>query len=379
MSDSNNQPPNSDEILSPGSGRGGDNMMGRPIQKPRKNIPVDNNAPTIREINKVEEEQYNEKLVRAIICILLADGKIDEQEKHFLYMVCNKFNIPDKQVEAFIIQEKKGNRSINFPMEEEKRIDFLSWLVKAAAANDEIHPSEQKSLALLAKNMKIDSSILQSLIDESIMNRKIKGFNYKNNKNFAIKNFIKKPGILFLLLIITIPSVIAGGFISNSISWVSTLDAFLSDNNENTVIISPASFKSTDKLFTAFAYMAILDKKYDQNTISGYCFRQYEVGIGYKNTVDIFTDEQYHYPKLACEGASEQLPEPQILSSNVVDSDAKGEYEMIKCNAMDTGNRKQPGKSHTLLKASLIRSNTWEPIAEKSRKMLMGYMQIYCK
>jgi len=103
---------------------------------------------------------------------------------------------------------------------------------------------------------------------------------------------------------------------------------------------SKAEFKDyyeIDTLFTAFVYIPLLDYHHGylkrdvfgrilddvgKKVVKGYCFRQYEVGIGYEQVSDLFST----YLEAACNNQSREMPKPQILSTNSVSSKAVGTY-----------------------------------------------------
>ena len=137
--------------------------------------------------------------------------------------------------------------------------------------------------------------------------------------------------------------------------------------------ISPP--KESDKLFTAFAYMPILDYKKENTTIEGLCSRQYEVGIGYNNIRSLF--DQYH--EAACQNNVQTMPEPIILSTNTVESKVKGDYEQKTCDSWDRENKRSGQRlSHKLILKKLLQDGQWLTIAENSQRVLTGYLRIYC-
>jgi hypothetical protein len=143
-------------------------------------------------------------------------------------------------------------------------------------------------------------------------------------------------------------------------------------------------FRPIDKLFTSFAYVPILDMNFSNadislggggdETLSGYCWRQYEVGIGYDSASALF--DKYREP--ACAGRYDELPSPVVLSTNPVSSEAFGDYDRAKCDRWDKefmGTR----RSRLRIVAQLKKDGQWEAIVDNGRKTLAGFIRIYCE
>jgi hypothetical protein len=142
-------------------------------------------------------------------------------------------------------------------------------------------------------------------------------------------------------------------------------------------------FRPIDKLFTSFAYVPILDMNFssadislggDDKSLSGYCWRQYEVGIGYDSASTLFEKHQ----EAACAGRYDELPSPIVLSTNPVSSEAFGDYDRAKCDRWDKeflGTR----RSRLRIVAQLKADGQWDAIVENSRKTLAGFIRIYCE
>ncbi|MCD6346781.1 MAG: hypothetical protein J7L96_05100 [Bacteroidales bacterium] len=146
-------------------------------------------------------------------------------------------------------------------------------------------------------------------------------------------------------------------------------------------------YRKIDKLFTAFAYIPlvkykkgylkreILTKKIfgkEKEAMMGYCFRQYEIGIGYDQVSNLFPQ----YQKVACQGNFKFLPVPKILSTNPVSSKVLGTYLQQECDSLDIGSL-DDRESHQLITSELA-GEQWQEIVNNSQKILMTFMQIYC-
>lgn len=185
-----------------------------------------------------------------------------------------------------------------------------------------------------------------------------------------------------VVAVIIILAILVGGGVFYLYQTGSSFPAFLtrifSGKDENFIIAYPPVPKPVDKLFTAFVYLPLLDYKRDDglfgnNSIKGACFRQYEIGIGYGNITSLFSQ----YQKAACDNQNKDMPKPQILSSNTVDSDAMGNYARLECDLWD----KEYGdsrRSQRYIKDQLVTDGQWQGIAENSQKILMSYLRVYC-
>jgi len=147
-------------------------------------------------------------------------------------------------------------------------------------------------------------------------------------------------------------------------------------------------YKPIDKLFTAFAYVPIIDyergylkrdfvsKLKDDKSkqiIKGYCYRQYDVGIGYDNTSDLFQEFQ----EAACQGSYEKLPVPVILSVNAFSSEVFGEYTRMDCDSWDMENS-EGRKSQEVILKQLQEDGQWDKIVANSQKALSSFIRVYC-
>ena len=153
-------------------------------------------------------------------------------------------------------------------------------------------------------------------------------------------------------------------------------------------------FRKMDKLFTSFAHVPIIqvtrgvragdtvrgvvqeifgDAENPELVIRGMCFREYEVGIGYADTLSLFAE----HLEAACAKRDADLPEPAVLASNPVSGRAYGRYRQIECDRedMESGGGRP---SWALIKKQLERDRQWARIVERSQKVLGSFLRIYC-
>jgi hypothetical protein len=144
--------------------------------------------------------------------------------------------------------------------------------------------------------------------------------------------------------------------------------------------------KRADHLFTVFLQIPIHDMipkdiEWDKQThepsedILGLCWRNYEVGIGYKNLLKLFDI----YYKDACFGNIEKMPDPEIISSNAKESQIHGEYLQSQCDNFDLQNKDHQRESHKYVMRYLKDYEQWENISRRSKEILQSYFKIFCE
>jgi hypothetical protein len=125
--------------------------------------------------------------------------------------------------------------------------------------------------------------------------------------------------------------------------------------------------EETEALYTGFSFVALLEF-YDKNgnalnlpkvyidqdkKISGICYRFYEIGIGYSSIGQILS--------------TDSIPEPEILSVNVVDSrvigGGKAQYQ---CDLLDT----TPEARAQKLKAQMVIDQQWQAQVEHAEQII---------
>lgn len=155
---------------------------------------------------------------------------------------------------------------------------------------------------------------------------------------------------------------------------------FMKKSGKTNMEVSMRGSKKIDTLFTSFAYVPIIvfkDKftlfSDNPNMADGYCLRRYEVGLGYKNIYEIFKK----YENDICQnGNIENLPNPQIISTNPVSSEIYGKYTRSECDSYDIKETNGP-KSDIEIR-SHIYQNYGNSFLENSKNMLMTFLKNYC-
>jgi hypothetical protein len=186
--------------------------------------------------------------------------------------------------------------------------------------------------------------------------------------------------VIFILIIVVVGGGLAVGsvYLKKHFSFTSLLDNFR-PKGEQSIFIQALEPKRTDKLFTAFVYMPIIDYKpkgeNNENNIKGVCSRQYAVEFGYNDTLQLFN--QYH--EAACRNDLESMPNPIILASKPEFVERKGDYSQKDCDSFDEKeNTSIKQKSHKEIWMELSKNGQGIKVVSNSKKVLAGYLRIYC-
>lgn len=189
-------------------------------------------------------------------------------------------------------------------------------------------------------------------------------------------------------LVILVLIIVGGGFAVGSGYLQKHFPTALWDNpltslwnnfrpkGEQSISIQALEPKRTDKLFTAFVYMPIIDyKKEGENNIKGVCSRQYSIEFGYNDTLKLFN--QYH--EAACRNDFQAMPNPIILASKPELVERKGDYSQKDCDSFDEKeNMSIKQESHKRIWMQLSEDGQGSKVVSNSKKVLASYLRIYC-
>ncbi len=89
-------------------------------------------------------------IIRSIVSILVADGKIVQQEKHFLVNLCKRLNVSKESVSHILAEAKQGNREVHIPTDPKDKRGLYKLLLQAACSDGEVSPDEQELLESFA-------------------------------------------------------------------------------------------------------------------------------------------------------------------------------------------------------------------------------------
>ena len=93
-------------------------------------------------------------IIRAVVAVLAANGKIDADERELLESVAELHGASDS-VESILDEVRKGEMTLEFPEDVGERKRLFDMMVKAAGADGEVAPAEEKLLELVASRLGI--------------------------------------------------------------------------------------------------------------------------------------------------------------------------------------------------------------------------------
>jgi hypothetical protein len=181
--------------------------------------------------------------------------------------------------------------------------------------------------------------------------------------------------VIIVLVIVGGGLAIGSGYLQKHFPLTALWDNFR-PKGEQSISIQALEPKRTDKLFTAFVYMPIIDyKKEGENNIKGVCSREYAVEFGYKDTLKLFN--QYH--DAACKNDFQAMPNPIILASKPEFVELKGDYSQKECDSFDEKeNASIKQESHKKIWEKLSEDGQGSKVVGNSKKVLASYLRIYC-
>lgn len=94
-------------------------------------------------------------IIRAVVAVLAADGKIGEDERGFLQRLGKRLGVTEEALEAALDEVRKGEMTLAFPEDVAERKRFFDTMVEAARADGAVAPEEEKLLELVASRLGI--------------------------------------------------------------------------------------------------------------------------------------------------------------------------------------------------------------------------------
>lgn len=160
-----------------------------------------------------------------------------------------------------------------------------------------------------------------------------------------------------------------------------------------------AGFNPVNKLFTYYAIVPHIDVKTGQTKTNvvktwvglndlqlrptGYCYRLWQVGIGYENLTALFDQ----HLSTVCAGNHRKLPPPVILSAESVPGKnlVSGNYTRQDCDWWESENNTIQWQGKTVIAREAVimdqlidKAKVWDTLTERSQEMLAAYLRLYC-
>jgi tellurite resistance protein len=94
-------------------------------------------------------------IIRAVVAVLAADGKIGTDEQTFLDKLGHALGVGEGAVESALEEVQGGEMTLEFPEDVAERKGLFDVLVGAARADGSVEPEEAKILDLVASRLGI--------------------------------------------------------------------------------------------------------------------------------------------------------------------------------------------------------------------------------
>ena len=92
-------------------------------------------------------------IIRAVVAVLAADGKIGEDERAFLERLGGRLGVAEDALEAALDEVRRGEMTLEFPEDVAERKRLFDTMAEAARADGEIAAAEEKLLELVASRL----------------------------------------------------------------------------------------------------------------------------------------------------------------------------------------------------------------------------------
>jgi hypothetical protein len=106
----------------------------------------------------------------------------------------------------------------------------------------------------------------------------------------------------------------------------------------------------------------------------GYCLKNYDIGFGYDNVLDLLQDETFMGQ--VCGGDPSALPVPKLLSINSKTTEINGDYKG-KCQDWDLAQNQQNREKR--IHQELAQGEALKKINENGKKSLHSLASLLCR
>lgn len=136
--------------------------------------------------------------------------------------------------------------------------------------------------------------------------------------------------------------------------------------------VAMVRFETGGSELQPFSYV---DNEANQGSIDGYCYRLFEVSIGYPSLgAAIASSESSLESAASDEAALVAITEPQVLTGNVLDARHGGSATQRRCDELNKiGNDRSNAERLESLKEILISNNQWDSHVEHARNVLTAF------
>jgi tellurite resistance protein len=111
------------------------------------------------------------KMLRTLVVMAAADGRIGAREKKLLAHTCELWGLGSETLSEAIGEVESGNRRLSIPKDAEGRAELLDALIAVAAVDGVIEPEERTMLCAVAKKVGTGPEELEVQIQEALGKR----------------------------------------------------------------------------------------------------------------------------------------------------------------------------------------------------------------
>lgn len=206
-----------------------------------------------------------------------------------------------------------------------------------------------------------------------------------------------------LVLAILVLSLGAGAY------WTFTSMASIPKKSVSTIISSLQKTKDIDKLYTGTYLIPVIDiergilkRDYVKASVTillksvegvipwskmaekgmaiegkpvpkGYCFKKYEVAVGYDHLMQLLNNEEYI--NAACKGNLSALPAPQILAVNCRSTESRGKYDSSgQCYGWDSNDATRK----SVITKAMQKNGILEKVLGRGKESLKNFLSAFC-
>lgn len=107
--------------------------------------------------------------------------------------------------------------------------------------------------------------------------------------------------------------------------------------------------------------------------VKGYCFKKYEVAVGYDHLMQLLNNEEYI--NAACKGNLSALPAPQILAVNCRSTESRGKYDSSgQCYGWDSNDATRK----SVITKAMQEEGILEKVSDRGKESLKNFLSAFC-
>ncbi len=110
----------------------------------------------------------NQQIIESIIAMLAIDGDFNKHEMRFLRDMCQRLKVSKKLRDKILERARAGKGKVHLPDDEDDRKRLLYFLMQAVVADGKIEPDERRVLNIVAQNFGMPTDEIDEFIQERI-------------------------------------------------------------------------------------------------------------------------------------------------------------------------------------------------------------------